>query len=607
MKFIILILISFLPLLVKAQQSDSQIAFNYYNNKEYVKAAEYFLQLYERTRSRSYLDYHIIALINGKQYEQAENTLKKYLKTDENNKEYLVNLGYVYEQQGKMSKSEDCFEKAIKRLIPQQTDIRNTANLFRNILAYDRATQTYLKGRELLKQPDAFMSELGDNYMMQRNYEEMLALFIRALELKPGDLSNIISKLNFARTYDVGKNVDALVKETLERILKQPGYNPVFDELAVWFSLQTGNYKEALSHAIQLNAKIANKVNLYIDIARDAASAKEYALAEEAYGKVLALGKENNNFYNVARKEILNSKYAGYSEHRTDIIQYKSLIGECENYIKETGYTPDNIDIINLSSDIYAYRLNLPDSANQILQKAEAIRQLNNITLSAVKSKRADLLAYMDNPWEATILYTQIEKANPNNDIGYEAKLKKAWLAYYNGDILWAKAQFDVLKGATSKLISNDALKMSHFINSNYDQDSDDESLVRLAQTEYLIYKKQYKEARPALDSLIQNSQPGIADYASLEKAQLLISEFKDEEAAEILKKLEDHSEQTYIRAEAIYELANLKARAADKTKALELYKILVSEYPGSVYSIEAGRLYRELEKNETSNQQIIP
>ena len=75
----------------------------------------------------------------------------------------------------------------------------------------------------------------------------------------------------------------------------------------------------------------------------------------------------------------------------------------------------------------------------------------------------------MDNPWEATILYTQLEKANPNNDIGYEAKLKKAMLAYYAGDLLWAKAQFDVLKGATSKLISNDAIQMSHFIHMNYE------------------------------------------------------------------------------------------------------------------------------------------
>ena len=117
-----------------------------------------------------------------------------------------------------------------------------------------------------------------------------------------------------------------------------------------------------------------------------------------------------------------------------------------------------------------------------------------------------------------TILYTQIEKANPNNDIGYEAKLNKAWMAYYEGDLVWAKAQFDALKGSTSKLISNDAIKISHFINTNYEEGGDNRDLEKTAQTEYLTYRGKYKESIVALDSLIQNSKPSIADYASLAK-----------------------------------------------------------------------------------------
>ena len=126
--------------------------------------------------------------------------------------------------------------------------------------------------------------------------------------------------------------------------------------------------------------------------------------------------------------------------------------------------------------------------------------------MSQLKSQRADLLTFMDNPWEATILYTQLEKANPNNDIGYEAKLKKAMLAYYAGDLLWAKAQFDVLKGATSKLISNDAIQMSHFIHMNYEAEGDNRDLEKMGRTEYLLYKQQFQEVLPRLDSLIGHS-----------------------------------------------------------------------------------------------------
>ena len=138
----------------------------------------------------------------------------------------------------------------------------------------------------------------------------------------------------------------------------------------------------------------------------------------------------------------------------------------------------------------------------------------------------------MDNPWEATILYTQLEKANPNNDIGYEAKLKKAMLAYYAGDLLWAKAQFDVLKGATSKLISNDAIQMSHFIHMNYEAEGDNRDLEKMGRTEYLLYKQQFQEVLPRLDSLIGHCSPGISDYATLQKARSLCACFQDEEAA---------------------------------------------------------------------------
>ena len=231
---------------------------------------------------------------------------------------------------------------------------------------------------------------------------------------------------------------------------------------------------------------------------------------------------------------------------------------------------------------------------------------MNTLTLDVLKSKRADLLTYMNNPWEAVILYTQIEKANPNNDIGYEAKLKKARLAYFEGDLLWAKAQYDVLKGSTSKLISNDALQMSHFLNMNYEEEGDNSDLERLATTEYAIYRHQSEEALPVLDSLIQNSAAGIADYASLVKAGVLLSQQQDKEAALILEKLAKASGQTYIQAKAIFELANLKNRTDQKQQALGLYQQLVSDYSGSVYSVEAGKIYRELEKT-IKNEKITP
>lgn len=602
MKFILFIFILLLPVYTVAQQqSDSQLAYTYYQNKEYNKAAEVFLKLYERNRSSSYLDFYIICLINDKQYDKAEETLKKYLKAEDNNKDFLINLGYIYQQQGKQKKSEEYYEKAIKKMIPHVSDIRGLANKFSNIREYDWVTQTYLKGRELLKQPDAFIYELGDNYMMARNFEKMFDLFLQSLQRDPGSINVITSKLRFSRSYDVGNNVDPIIEKGLAAIFKTADYHPVFDELGVWYALQKNNYTQAFDQAEKLNNKQEGKLSVYLEIAREAKNAKNFNVALQAYNRILEKGKEEKDLYSQARKEILNCKYSASAELAKP--DYIKLAGECEEYMKEFGYISPNVDVVLLLSDIYAYHMNMPDTANNILKKGESIPRLNSPASSTIKSKRADLLAYTDNPWEATILYTQIEKANPNNDTGYEAKLKKAKLAYYQGDLMWAKAQFDAVKGATTKLISNDAIKMSHFINMNYEKEGDNSELTRLAETEYLVYKQQFSPALPILDSIIGNSPSGIADYASLLKANVLTAQHKPQDAEALLTKLKDSSEQIHIKAEAIFKLAGLKVQSADKSKALQLYKLLVSDYTGSVYSIEAGNRYRMLEKTMTANQ----
>lgn len=598
MKFIfILFLICISTVLMAQPKSDSQLAYTYYANKDYDKAAELFLQLYQRSKAAYYLDYHIICLINGKRYDEAEATLKKYLKTDDNNRDFLINLGYIYEQQGKIRKAEEYFAKAVKKLRPNNNDIQNLAYKFRNIREYEWAAKTYQKGRELLNNPRAYVLEMGENYMYERNYNAMFEQFVAALENNPGTLNTITSKLNFARTYDVNNNVDTVIKEQLQLLLKKPDYAPVFDELAVWFALQTGDYAKAFEHGVQLNRKIPGKSDVYLNIAREASRSKQYAIALQAYDQVLQAGKENNNFFQTALKESLRCRYTHYESSAAATEQYKKLAADCQDYLKESGYINGNVDIILLIADLYTYKLHLPDTANTILQKGESIRRLAPNTINTLKSKRADVLAFMENPWEATILYTQIEKANPNNDIGYEAKLNKARMAYYEGDLIWAKAQFDALKGSTSKLISNDAIKMSHFINTNYEEGEDNSDLEKIARTEYLIYRGKYTESIAALDSLIQNSKPGIADYASLTKAQLLLSQNRMEDAQQLLEELRKNSAETYIQAEAIFKLAELKKHTRNNHQALELYKELVSDYSGSIYSIEAGKIYRELEK----------
>jgi outer membrane protein assembly factor BamD (BamD/ComL family) len=99
------------------------------------------------------------------------------------------------------------------------------------------------------------------------------------------------------------------------------------------------------------------------------------------------------------------------------------------------------------------------------------------------------------------------------------------------------------------------------------------------------------------LDSIIGNSEAGLVDYALLLKSDILLKQQDKAQAIAILQKLKEESEERYIQAEAIYKIAGLETNPEEKTKALELYKTLVTDYPGSVYSVEAAKQYRDLEK----------
>ena len=69
----------------------------------------------------------------------------------------------------------------------------------------------------------------------------------------------------------------------------------------------------------------------------------------------------------------------------------------------------------------------------------------------------ADYYLMQGERWEATLLYSQVDKAFKEDALGHEARFRNAKLSYYTGDFQWAQAQFDILKGSTSKLIANDA------------------------------------------------------------------------------------------------------------------------------------------------------
>ena len=108
--------------------------------------------------------------------------------------------------------------------------------------------------------------------------------------------------------------------------------------------------------------------------------------------------------------------------------------------------------------------------------------------------------------WEATLLYSQVDKAYKDDALGEEARFRNAKLSYYNGDFDWAQGQLDVLKAATSELISNNAIDLSSFIIDNLGLDTTTTTLAMFARADLLLMQNKYAAATTTLNSIFAST-----------------------------------------------------------------------------------------------------
>ncbi len=151
---------------------------------------------------------------------------------------------------------------------------------------------------------------------------------------------------------------------------------------------------------------------------------------------------------------------------------------------------------------LQAFKLHKLDDAQKLLEEAINIPNIKPNLLNSCKLDLGDVYLMNKQPWEATLLYGQVETGYPNTTIGQDAKFRNAKLAYYTGDFKWAKGQLDVLKAATSQLIANDALNLSLLITDNLVADTSGSALKMYARADLQIFAEQPEKAVQVLDSI---------------------------------------------------------------------------------------------------------
>ena len=187
-------------------------------------------------------------------------------------------------------------------------------------------------------------------------------------------------------------------------------------------------------------------------------------------------------------------------------------------------------------------------------------------------------------------MYAKIERANRNNPIGYEAKLKKAKMAFYNCNFKWAKGQLDILKASTSKLSANDAADLSILIYQNMAEDTTNFPLCLYSKACLEQARLNVDSALLLCDSIISTyNDNSIVDETILKKATMLKSLGRFSDAIKSYKQIINNYNSEPVAAEAFFNLALLfQNENKDYSKAILYYKKLLFNYPLSIYVNEA-------------------
>ena len=598
----------FLPLFSLAQtlpfqqdavtaDNEDQIAMQLFQARSYEKAAELYAGIYPKKPSYYNYSYYFFCLVEIREYDEARKLIKAQQKLEQGSIKFQVDLGYVYFREGNTDKSKKTYEDALKHLPPEAGQVYELANAFYSKGEFGYVIRTYKKGREMLPSNYTFGFELAGVYERTGNYEGAFEEYLYMYALNKNFETPVRDRLQalLATDDDNSKN-DLFRKLVLERIQKEPDKTS-YSELLLWYSVQLKDFDLALTQAKALDRRLKENGERVLELAFLAVSNGNYQAAEDAYKYIIGKGP-SCEYYEPARREMLHTRYMRLTAGPASKIRdYEDLQKSIKTELTRWEDNPDAIRIAMDLAHLDAFYLNNPDEALDLLDRVTEWKGLGEKERAEAKMELADIHLFSGDLWTATVIYQQVYRDLKNDATGQEAKFRNARLSYYMGEFQWAKAQLDILKAATSKFISNDALELSMLISNNYDPDSNTVALGIYARAELADFRNKEDLALQTLDSipLLFKEHP-ILDNVIYRKGQIYLKLGKFAVADSLFAIVVKNHPEDIITDESVMNRAIIhETWLADKDGAMALYQDLLNNYPGSLFIPEARKRYRSL------------
>jgi outer membrane protein assembly factor BamD (BamD/ComL family) len=624
---------------IAQETQEIQIANEYLLRGEKNKALTAFQQLSKNPQNASsiHTSYFNLMIELGN-FKQAEDYIEKLIRR-EDRLNYRLDLGILYLRSGDVTKA----DKYLKALIKTNADDAYKAKTISDYLAsrnlVDYSIFSLQQSRIAANNQHIFALELANLYRIQGKRDEMVSEYLDYVTQTPTNSGYIKNLMQLLLTKP--EELESLEKLLTDRVQKNQD-SEVFSDLLIWTNLQSKNFYGAFIQARAYDKRFRKEQSKTLEIAQIALNNKDYKNADKAFLYVIKEFAATPNFL-PAQLGLIRTREAQVKNSfpvNKDSVRY--LIREFAQFRSRYPDHPSSFDARLSEALLHAYYLNELDSSvlvlNRLIADLKAPGQLRNQS----KVELGDIYLLKEEPWEATLLYSQVEKSQRETPLGYEAKLRNAKLSYFKGDFKLAQEHLDILKQATTREIANDALDLSMRIKENTAFDSTGAGLKEFAAIELLLAQNKMTEALPRLEqfqpkkkvwlSLTQLSEINYTGKILEKKDGLSLVEIVDtklastiqddvywleanirmrqgqfDQAIALLEKIAKEYPEEILTDDAVFLQADIYERhLKNKDKAMEIYRDFLNKYPGSVYAAEARKRFRNLRGDFAEEKPIV-
>ena len=581
-------------------QSDRELSSEYFRAGDCEKATFYAEKALKDQFSKDLLVKYTDCLIKEQRWADAETFFKKQIAKDQANQPfYNFQWGRMLTAQKKGAEAGRKFESALQAVNQRPDLYAQFIEDFRKIGEPDYAKKIVLTARESQKNIHLFRLELAGIYREAGETENMIRELISygSMIRNPEIVQNMLQ--DFLKEE---KDGDILEKVLYENIQRNP--NEVFySELLIWHQVQKKDFYKAFMQERSLDKRLKNNGLRIIELSRLSLQNEDYANTLRMYEYLLKEYPKTELYPYVRRMTIFVREQQTRRSYPVDKEEVKKLIKDYESLLSEVGININSLEALRNMALLYAFYLD--DRQKSIALLNRAIESAGKEIAFADKCKLdlGDIYILENDPWEASLTYSQVEKSQKDNVLGYEAKLRNAKLYYYKGEFELAKSVLNVLKKATSREIANDASALSLLILDNTGLDSSEDAMKAYAAVELQLFQHHYNEAVDSLQSLYARYQDhSLADEILWLQASTFIRLDRNEEAEKSLLKIIETFHYDILADNAMYQLAQLyETKLKKKEEALRYYQELMEKYPASIFVADARKRYRRL-RGDTIN-----